>query len=529
MRPLRILLLQLGNHHSRRDGSELTHRGFRTRDSMSWAYVSYEPGTYSDGLYYVGSFLMQNLPDAKFDVCQMLWGDDPADYPIESYDYIMVSGLGTHFWSNLAAMRLVKKRKRRDAYSIMGGPHATFAPYEALEYVDFVVLNEGEVPALQLIETLESGGDLSAVHNLGYVDDDGTLAMNEMHRYGNLDIAIHPALLRNAPALPWAPVSMSRGCPFNCSFCYAVRLLGRQFRTKDVDGIRAEVDALHAQNGVRRFLVTDLNFGTSKEFCHEVARAFRGAPYKFIGLTRVSIADDEELVEDLKSAGFEDYYFGVESEDPEVLKAFNKNVEAGEQTTRLLKMAEHDTFIHAGLIFGTDAQDRAAVERTARWCAEARIIHPNFYCITDYPFQSVLHGARQDVEDHRIIMGHINYQHFSFVGIFPRNMRPSVLQQTLAKCSDDFFVRAFEVETRPKRLVRLKAVARLKAAERQEVERHTAFLERIEAPYYTAAGELKEDLLKADFDAQYGHISDWLERSRKRRGADRPSLAMAPA
>ncbi len=167
MRPLKILLLQLGNHHSRRDKSELTHRGFRTRDSMSWAYVSYEPGTYSDGLYYVGSFLKQNLPDAHFDVCQMLWGDDPEDYPVESYDYILVSGLGTHFWSNLAAMRTVQKRKRPDAWAIMGGPHATFAPYEALKYVDFVILNEGEVPALQLIETLESGGDLSTVHNLG--------------------------------------------------------------------------------------------------------------------------------------------------------------------------------------------------------------------------------------------------------------------------------------------------------------------------------------------------------------------------
>jgi len=64
MRPLKILLLQLGNHHSFRDGSDLTHRGFRTRDSMAWAYVSYEPGTYSDGLYYVASFLMQHLPDA---------------------------------------------------------------------------------------------------------------------------------------------------------------------------------------------------------------------------------------------------------------------------------------------------------------------------------------------------------------------------------------------------------------------------------------------------------------------------------
>lgn len=530
MRPLKILLLQLGNHHSYRDGSDLSHRGFRSRDSMAWAYVSYEPGTYSDGLYYVASYLMEHLPDARFDVCQMLWGDRPADYPIETYDYILVSGLATHFWSNLAALRLVHQRKRKDARSIMGGPHATFAPQEALEYVDFVILGEGEVPALHLLQTLESGGNIADVDNLGYIGPDGLLVMNEMRRYGNLGVTINPALLHNAPPVPWAPVSMSRGCPFNCSFCYAVRLLGRQFRTKDVNDIRREVDAIHAQNGCKRFLVTDLNFATQKQFCHDVARVFRGGPYKFIGLTRVSIADDSELVEDLKAAGFDEYYFGVESEDPEVLKAFNKNIEATEQTERLLKMAELDIFIHAGLIFGTSAQDKTAVERTARWCAEARIIHPNFYCITDYPFQNILHGTRQDVEDHRIIPGHTNYQHFSFVGIYPRHMRPSELQRTLAKCSDDFFVRALEIEKRPKRIVRLKAVARLKASERHEVERHTAMLEKLEAPYYTRSGELKEDLLKADFDSKYGHIVSWLERSRKRqKRGKQTSLAVLPA
>ena len=526
MRRLKILCLQLGNHHSLRDASPLAQRGFRTRDSLSWAYVSYEPGTYSDGLYYVASFLLQQLPEVQVEVCQMLWGDDPAELPIESYDYIMISGLGTHFWSNLPALELVKRRKRPGAVTIMGGPHATFAPYEALDYVDFVVLGEGEVPTVQLIECLESGGDLDQVENLCYVGADGGLTMNPVRRYGSLGTAIDPRLLRGAPPLPWAPISMSRGCPFNCSFCYAVRLLGRQFRTKDAADIRREADQIAAATGCRRFLVTDLNFATQKEFCHSVARAFREGPYKFIALTRVTIADDLDLVEDLKAAGFDEYYFGVESEDPAVLKAFNKNVDASEQTRRLLTMAEHDIYVHAGLIFGTEAQDQDAMERTARWCAEARIIHPNFYCITDYPFQKALYGTHQDVEDHRIIMRQPNYQHFSYVGIFPRHMRPSELQRALLRCMDIFFERAYEVEKRPKRLVRLKAFARLKASERLEAERHLELLERVERPYYTRGGELKEDLLRADFQDRHGHIVEWVERSKRREAAQ---LAVLPA
>jgi hypothetical protein len=140
-------------------------------------------------------------------------------------------------------------------------------------------------------------------------------------------------------------------------------------------------------------------------------------------------------------------------------------------------------------------------------------------CSPDYPFQKILFGSRQDIEDHRIIMETTNYQHFSFVGIYPRHMRPSQLQRILVKCFKDFFERAFEIEKRPKRRVRLKAFARLKANEFHETERHIAFLEELEKPYYTPFGELKEDLLKADFEDRYGHIQEWLRKSIDKRNA----------
>jgi hypothetical protein len=137
-----------------------------------------------------------------------------------------------------------------------------------------------------------------------------------------------------------------------------------------------------------------------------------------------------------------------------------------------------------------------------------------------------LYGSHQDVEDYRIIMRHPNYQHFTYVGIFPRQMRPSELQRALIRCMDVFFERAYAVEKRPKRLVRLKAFARLKANERLEMERHIQLLEKIEQPYYTREGHLKEDLLRADFESRYGHIARWVERSQKR---ETRQLAVLPA
>lgn len=494
MRPLKLLFVQLGFHKDYPDVSTLAT-------------------TYNDGLYYVASFLQRELPQAQADVCQMFWGEKPDDYPLADYDYILVSALATHFWSNPEALEAIRRGKKDGCVVIMGGPHATFAPYEALDHADYVVLGEGEIPALQLVTALETGGDVDEVDNLCYRRDDGLLQVNRFQHYNGIDNWIEPSLLARAPKLHWATVSMSRGCPFDCSFCYAIRILGRRFRTKSVDTIVRELDGIHQQTGCSRFYVTDLNFTTRNDFCQEVADRLRGRDYHFIAMTRVDAADHPELLGALKDSGFQEYCLGVESEDPGVLKAFNKKVEASQQTERLLRFAEHDIYTHSAIIFGLESQDEGAIARTARWCADARIVHPTFVCLAEYPFQQLLFGTRQDIEDHRIIMEVPTYQHYSFVGIFPRHMRPSALQRLILKSYDVFFERAFEIENRPQRRMRLKSYARSVQLGNAGMERHARFLEEIEKPYYTAGNTLREDLLKADFASKKGALRDRLART----------------
>lgn len=498
MRRPNILCIQLGFHKDYPDVSTLAT-------------------TYNDGIYYVASFVQQQYPEAQVELCQMFWGENPADFPLESYDYILISALGTHFWSNIPALETIKRRRRKDSVVIMGGPHAAFAPYEALKYADYTVLGEGEIPTIQLIEALSDGGkDVSSVENIAYIGADGNLVINKFARYGHISNIINTKFLERAPRLHWATVSMSRGCPFDCSFCYAIRLLGRQFRTKSIEDVKQELDGINRKTGCTRFYITDLNFTTRKDYCQQVAETFRDSGYNFIAMSRINHADNMDLVLDLKRSGFDEYCLGVESEDPEVLKAFNKRVNASEQTERLLRFAENEIYIHSAIIFGLDAQDRQAIENTARWCAEARIVHPTFVCLAEYPFQNLLFGSRQDVEDWRIMMDLPTYQHYSFVGIFPRHMRPSELQKGILDSYDIFFKRAFEIETRPQRRMRLKAYSKSVAQSRIGMERHIGVLQEIEKPYYTAAGTLREDLLKADFESRHGALRDWLAKSSKR-------------
>ncbi len=497
MRPLRILCIQLGFHEAYPDVSTLAT-------------------TYNDGLYYVASFIRRELKGSRVDVCQMFWGEKPTALPLEEYDYILVSALATHFWSNLPVLEELRSRKKKGCRIIMGGPHATFAPYEALRYADFAVLGEGEVPVLQLLQCLENGGALSGVNNLCYLDGNGQLVLTAFKRFPNLNNTIDARLLASAPKLHWATVSMSRGCPYNCSFCYAVRLLGRMYRTKSVEDIVGELDGIATQTGCRRFYVTDLDFTIRKDFCHAVAQALRPKGYSFVAMSRIEFADEVELMDELKASGFGEYCLGVESEDPGVLKSFNKRVNASQQTERLLRFAEHGIYTHSAIIFGLESQDLPRIEQTARWCAESRLMHPTFVCLAEYPFQNMLYGSRQDIEDHRIIMEVPTYQHYSFVGIFPRHLRPSQLQRAILKSYELFFARALELEQQPARRMRLKSYERSVAVGKPGMERHIQFLEELEKPYYTPSGTLREELLKQDFEQKHGAQREWLRANVQR-------------
>jgi len=500
-RPVRILCLQLNFHEDFRDASALA-------------------STYNDGIYYIASFLRREFPNVRLDMCQMFWGENPEDFPVEAYDYILISSLAAMFGANKPLLERLRKRKQSTCKIVFGGPHATFAPHEVLEYGDFAIIGEGEIPIAQLIECLETGGDLEAVENLCYQREDQTLVINKTARYGNIDNPLDATLLRSPRRgkLQWASISMSRGCPYSCSFCYAIRLLGRQFRPKGVESIRAELQNISQETQGRRFYVSDINFATNKKFCHSVVEAVRDLDYRFIAMTRIELADDVVLLRELKQAGFEEYYIGVESEQPEALVAWKKRCNVSKQSERLMRFAEEDIYIQSGIMFGLDFQTEASIEDSARWAAESRITHPIFMCVAEYPFQRLLFGSHQDIEDHRVIMGGPTYQHYSYVGMFPRFIRPSVLQRRILDAYGTFFARAFEIETRPQRRARLKNHARCVDPGNRGMLKHIRFLEDIEKPYYTEANELKEDLLRADFQGKYGPLMERLGKTVKQAG-----------
>jgi radical SAM superfamily enzyme YgiQ (UPF0313 family) len=115
------------------------------------------------------------LAEAGYDVKIYLEHIKPPDWDrIAESDLVCFSSLNagadkTYELSN-------KIRAQLGIPTIIGGTHATYFPESCLEHCDYVVLGEGDETIIDLVNTLESGGDLETVPGVAY------LAGGEVHR-----------------------------------------------------------------------------------------------------------------------------------------------------------------------------------------------------------------------------------------------------------------------------------------------------------------------------------------------------------
>jgi radical SAM superfamily enzyme YgiQ (UPF0313 family) len=180
-------------------------------------------------------------------------------------------------------------------------------------------------------------------------------------------------------------VQTARGCPFDCAFCDVIYTYGRRLRQKPVDRVLDEVAALERLNP-KGIMFADDNFAADRKYAKELLRrlgplndSFRFR-LPFLTQLDITIADDEELLELLADANFTEVQIGVESTDPEALKAMDKHQNLRrDPVASVRRIQSYGIAVMAHMIIGTDADDRTAFDRTARFLADANVTHHQWH------------------------------------------------------------------------------------------------------------------------------------------------------
>ncbi|MGH2536044.1 MAG: B12-binding domain-containing radical SAM protein [Candidatus Promineifilaceae bacterium] len=221
---------------------------------------------------------------------------------------------------------------------VWGGVHSTIMPLEVLKeaYVDFVVVNEGEITAQELALSLAAGGasDWSATPGLAYKDADGRprfgrerlfiADLDQFRPRWDLLPKVEAYLIPSGPYKRAMPVYISRGCPFRCGFCYNEVVMQRTWRQHSDEFILEQIGWLKDNYAIDAVdYADDYLFGRIKPMQRLVEKV--GMPWS--GQVRVQLLKPE-FCHWLHATGCQWVNIGVESASQPVLDRMTKDQQA---------------------------------------------------------------------------------------------------------------------------------------------------------------------------------------------------------
>ena len=282
---------------------------------------------------------------------------------------------------------------------IMGGPHVTFLPEEALERADLVVRGEGEGAMNALLDLWSAGyrkasdAEYAQVTNLSWKDSAGSVHHNPQGPWvEDLDALPVPDFrLADGTAdcrfggKRTVMVQTSRGCPFDCSFCSVTGMFGKKFRFRSVNSVLEEVRQYDAKDHFVFFC--DDNFTANKRRARELVEAMIREKFRFQWSTQVrtDLAKDPELVALMKRGGCHTVFIGFESVNPKSLKEMKKSQSLDDIRKAIQVIQGAGIHIHGMFVFGFEEDDWPTVEATVALAKEMKLTSVQLLLLTPLP------------------------------------------------------------------------------------------------------------------------------------------------
>jgi len=271
---------------------------------------------------------------------------------------------------------------------IVGGPHPSAVPELTMNDIpelDYIIVGEGEIPLALFLNQISIGKNgFDKIPNLVRRDKQTKIIINPLTSEDNLDIfgtpawdlidprkyppRPHGAFFKN---LPIAPIIVTRGCPYQCTYCGGHLVTGRKIRWRSIEAVIKEIGLLVERFGVKEIHIEDDNFTFNKDYVMRFCAELNKLKYELslacpTGL-RLDMLD-EELVKTMESAGF--YYFavGVEIASRRLLKKLKRNMTPEAMKDKINMVARATRIrILALLLFGLPTETKDEIYETLKF------------------------------------------------------------------------------------------------------------------------------------------------------------------
>lgn len=275
---------------------------------------------------------------------------------------------------------------------ILGGCLVTSEPELMLDALkpDFEVIREGEETIVELLRALHNGEDYHHIAGIGFKEDGeniftpprkpienlDSLPLPDFEGFGfgeYLDNMASETLYGEFDYPRTYPLLASRGCPFNCSFCY--HSIGSKYRLRSLDNVMNEIKTALDQWKINSIEIYDDLFSLDRarliEFCRRIKELISKVSWKVKWTCQLSVINvDKELLEILKDSGCNIISFGFESYSEEVLKSMKKPITPAQIDRAINLCREVKMGIQGNFIFGDVAETKETAKTTLDYWKE---------------------------------------------------------------------------------------------------------------------------------------------------------------
>jgi len=331
--------------------------------------------------------LATRLKQAGYDVKVFVEDVAPVDY--EAFFSADLVGISTITSTAPRAYEFAHAAKRAGIPVVMGGPHVTFLPDEALQYCDYVFRGEADDHIVALVRCIGSGHGLKTFPSLSYHADDKVVhnplcqACPDVDSLPAPDLSLVEGFDLNTKANKVVPIQTSRGCPFDCTFCSVTKMFGRAYRFRSTENVMSELRALRN----RWVFIYDDNFTANRERAKALCRAMirENLGLRWSAQIRCDAAKDPELLDLMTEAGCYYVYIGFESVSPTVLKGYEKRQSVEQMELAIREIHRRHIRIHGMFIFGGDLDTSETFRETVRFARSHHIESAQFMILVPLP------------------------------------------------------------------------------------------------------------------------------------------------
>lgn len=359
---------------------------------------------YALGLMYIAAVL--DRAGHQVEVIDMDAANLPMDEYVKEikdrdYDYFCTGGMITA-WNFIAFSCQLVKQMKPNVKIVVGGGIISASPKSLLSVApaDVGVIGEGEESVLDVIHAFENSLPLSLIPGIVHREDSEIIQTGHRKDIEDLDALPYPAwdlfkvgeIYSRFPshfsitkARRMGTVYTTRGCPFQCTFCYTEKSV----RQHSIDRVIAEIKELKDRYKVRHILIADDLFVVRKkrtlEFCEAMIRNKINVTWSATGRCNII---DRPFLKVMKEAGCIFMGLGIESGSNTVLKAIKKS-QTDEMIVEAVKMVQEAGITPGGtFILGLPPETHETVRETVKIYKEINKYrtHVNkFFFATPYP------------------------------------------------------------------------------------------------------------------------------------------------